>query len=134
MWPVSSQPHLRMEWNTDGTLLIRNDYNEAVISVSPDWLSSDFESQRKDEKTGWLSFTVNHGTWRLTRQRRILYDSRKVPWSAHREKSLVAAIQPITTGQRIPGSETLGANYRLVLQNGVNGYQGQSNEQMTTGQ
>ena len=134
MWPVSSQPHLRMEWNTDGTLLIRNDYNEAVISVSPDWLSSDFESQRKDEKTGWPSFTVNHGTWRLTRQGRILYDSRKVPWSAHREKSLVAAIQPITTGQRIPGSETLGADHRLVLQNGVNGYQGQSNEQMTTGQ
>jgi len=134
MWPVSSQPHLRIEWNTDGTLLIRNDYHEAVLSVSPDWLSSDFEAQRTDEKTGWPSFTVNHGTWRLTRQGQILYDSRKLPWPAHIQKSLVAAIQPITTGKRVPDSAALGADHRLVLQNGLDGYQGQSNEQMTTGQ
>jgi hypothetical protein len=134
MWPVSSQPHIRIESNPDGTLLIRSDYTEALLAVSPDWLSADVDVATRDEMTGWPSFTVRHGTWRLTTDGRLIYDSRTMPWLAHVEKSLVAAIQPIRTGKRIPGSDTLAAEHVLVLQNGVDDYLGQSNEQMTTGQ
>ena len=134
MWPVSSQPHIRIESNPDGTLRIRNEYTEAVLAVSPDWLSDEFEVVTKDKKTGWPSFTVQPGTWRLTNKGQIIYDSRTMSWPAHVEKSLVAAIQPIRTGKRIPGSDTLVAQHTVVLQNGADGYEGQSNEQMTTGQ
>lgn len=134
MWPVSSQPHIRIEFSPDGTLLIRNDYTEVVLAVSPDWLTDNFEGTTKDEMTGWPSITVASGTWRLTNDGRLIYDSRTLPWPAHVKKSLVAAIQPIRTHKRILGTETLAAEHVLVLQNGVDGYQGQSNEQMTTGQ
>ena len=33
LWPVSSQPHIRITNNTDGTLLVRSDYNEVVLAV-----------------------------------------------------------------------------------------------------
>jgi hypothetical protein len=75
-WPVSSQPHIRIDEHTDGTLLIRNDYNEAVLGVSPDWLEEGAELASRDGKLAWPTISIRPGTWRLTRDGRLLYENR----------------------------------------------------------
>jgi hypothetical protein len=76
IWPLSSQPHLRIDLHEDGTLLIRSDYNIAIIAVSPDWLTDDPRAGGRDEKTGWPTIGVPAGTYRLTRDGRLLYENR----------------------------------------------------------
>ena len=76
IWPVSSQPHLRISSRDDGTLLIRSDYTSAVVAVSPDWLTGDAQTGGQDDKTGWPTITIPIGTYRLTPDARLLYENR----------------------------------------------------------
>ena len=131
-WPVSSQPHIRIKHHPDGTLLIANDYTEVVLAVHPDWLAKDAKVGAMDEKTGWPTITVRPGTWRLKSDGRLIYDSRRDA-PAGDEGFANAAPPPITTNGPV-GLETLGTQDKVALQNGKDGYQGQTNEQMTTGQ
>ncbi len=74
-WPLSSQPHLRIEQRDDGTLLFSSEYTEATVAVSPDWLSDDAPPGGIDELTGWPTVTIPPGTWRLTADARLLYEN-----------------------------------------------------------
>lgn len=76
IWPVSSQPHLRIDSRDDGTLLIRSDYTSAVVAVSPDWLTGDAQTGGQDDKTGWPTITIPIGTYRLTPDARLFYENR----------------------------------------------------------
>jgi len=75
-WPVGSQPHLQINHHPDGTLLVRSDYNEAVLAVSPEWLAKDANVEGQDKQTGWPVVRVRPGTSRLTPDGRLLYESR----------------------------------------------------------
>ena len=132
LWPVSSQPHIHIKRHPDDTLLIENDYTEVVLAVHPDWLAKDAMVGALDEKTGWPTITVRPGTWRLKSDGRLLYESRRD--APERDEAFAnAAPPPLTTGGPV-GVETLGVQNKIVLQNGMDGYQGQAGEQMTTGQ
>ena len=65
IWPLSSQPHLRIDLHDDGTLLIRGEYDEVVLAVSPEWLGEGARIETRDEKPGWPTVRVRPGTWRL---------------------------------------------------------------------
>ena len=76
IWPLSSQPHIRIELQDDDTLLIRSDYLEATVAISPDWLIDASGVKPNDEQLGWPPLRVKPGTWRLTRDGRLLYENR----------------------------------------------------------
>jgi len=134
LWPVSSQPHIRITNNTDGTLLVRSDYNEVVLAVSPDWLNEDAGIQVKDEKIGWPTITVRPGTWRLKPDGRLLYHSRPPASPLTSAAQPDVGMSPVAMGTPIAGIDELGSEHLLTLQNGRDGYDGQSNDQMNTGQ
>ena len=130
LWPVGSQPHIHIEEIEDGTLLIRNDYNEAIVALHPEWLSDDHNLVTKDERLGWLTIKILPGTWRLKPDGRLLWENRP--------KNPISPISPIGRLQPEPraalDTTQLAAENVLHIQNGKEGYQGQSNEQMATGQ
>ena len=132
-WPVGSQPHLRIKHHPDGTLLIDNEYADAVLAVDPDWLAADANMAAADAKTGWPTIAIRPGTWRLKPDGRLIYESRGKDVQAPASEFADAAPPPIETGGPV-GIERLGIQEKVVLQNGVDGYQGQTNEEMTTGQ
>ena len=130
LWPVGSQPHIHIEEIEDGTLLIRNDYNEAIVALHPEWLSDDHNLDTRDERLDWPTIKVLPGTWRLKPDGRLLWENRP--------KNPIGQIRPIGRIKSEPraGLDTsqLAAENVLHFQNGKDGYQGQSNEQMATGQ
>jgi hypothetical protein len=75
IWPLGSQPHINVTHHPDGTLLVHSDYTEAVLAVSPEWMAEDAVFETPDETLGWPTITVRPGTWRLTRDGRLLYHS-----------------------------------------------------------
>ena len=75
IWPLGSQPHLKVDLHHDGTLLIRSDYTDAVIAVSPDWLTDDARTGDRDGKTGWPTIDIPHGTYRLAQDGRLIYEN-----------------------------------------------------------
>ena len=131
LWPVGSQPHIRITDHPDGTLLVRSDYNRAVLAVAPDWLNDNAGSQTRDAKTGWPTVTVMPGTWRLKPDGRLLYHSLVADPAPAPAR---AAWQPFRTGAPVPGVEELASQHVLTLRNGTDGYDGQSNDQINTGQ
>jgi hypothetical protein len=133
LWPVSSQPHFKVEEHPDGTLLIRSGYDEVVLAVSPDWLSDDAGLETRDEELGWPTVSVLPGTWRLKPDGRLLYENRPAGPPAPTVHP-VASLQPVVTKKPMAGVEDLAAANVLTLQNGKDGYQGQTKEQMNTGQ
>jgi len=133
LWPVGSQPHIKIAHHPDGTLLIRNDYIEAVLGVSPDWLQDEEGFGARDKKTGWPTVTVGPGTWRLTRDGRLIYHSVD-SFSSVSPPPARPEWQPVRIGTPIPGAEDLGSQRSLTLQNGKDDYEGQSNDQVNTGQ
>ena len=132
-WPVSSQPHIHIKSHPDGTLLVDNEYTGVVLAVHPDWLAKDAKVGAPDAKTGWPTIAVRPGTWRLKPDGRLLYESHLGDAQALVEVSPDAALPPLVTGGPV-GIERLGTQKKVVLQNGVDGYRGQTNEEMTTGQ
>ena len=134
LWPVSSQPHIKVSNNPDGTLLVWSDYTEAVLAVSPDWLEDDAGSETRDEKTGWPTIAVGPGTWMLKPDGRLLYQSLSPASPAPSMAQPATGMPPVAMGTPIAGVDELSAEHVLILQNGVDGYQGQSNEQLNSGQ
>jgi hypothetical protein len=78
IWPLGSQPHIKIRHHPDGTLLVQSDYTEAVLAVSPEWMAEDAVFETPDEMLGWPTITVRPGTWRLTPDGRLLYHSLSV--------------------------------------------------------
>jgi hypothetical protein len=74
-WPLCSQPHIEIKFHPDGTLLVQSDYTEAVLAVSPDWVEAEAGFEARDKMLGWPTVTVLPGTWRLTKDGRLLYHS-----------------------------------------------------------
>ncbi len=134
LWPVSSQPHIKMTHHPEGTLLVQNGYNEAVLAVLPDWLDEDVRTETRDEKTGWPTVTMRPGTWRLMRDGRLLYESRSAESPTLPTAQPGAGMPTVAMGTPIIGVDQLGWQHVLTLQNGKDDYDGQSNEQMNTGQ
>lgn len=132
-WPLGSQPHLHVHPHPDGSLLIESDYTEAVLAMHPGWLDDDAAVGAPDGKTGWPTVTVRPGSWRLKPDGRMLYESRRNPPPSPDDEFAAAAPPPLTTGGPT-GVHRLGIQKKIILQNGLDGYAGQSNEQMTTGQ
>jgi hypothetical protein len=130
LWPVGSQPHIKIAHHPDGTLLVQNDYNEVGLAVSPEWLDDDAEIEARDEKTGWPTIKVRPGTWRLTPDGRLLYHSLVASKAAPPPRK---AWQPLRIGTPIAGAEDLASQQVLTLQNGLDGYDGQSNDQINSG-
>ena len=133
LWPLSSQPHIQIKHHPDGTLLIASDYNKVVLAVHPDWLTKDAMVGALDERTGWPTITVLPGTWRLKSDGRLLYENRPDVTESLTAERPTVTMPPFTTGGPA-GVDQLAVANRIVLQNGKDGYQGQTNEQMTTGQ
>jgi hypothetical protein len=134
LWPVSSQPHIRITHHTDGALLVQSDYTEVILALSPDWLTEDAGTEAQDKKTGWPTLTVLPGTWRLMPDGRLLYESRSPDPLPDSAALPGGGMSPIAIGTPIAGLEKLGSEHVLTLQNGINGYDGQSNDQINTGQ
>jgi hypothetical protein len=128
-WPVGSQPHIHIEEIEDGTLLIRNDYVEAIVAIHPEWLSDESTLDSLDERLGWPTIKILPGTWRLKPDGRLIYENR--PKIAISQIGPVSPIEP----EPRPALDTtqLAAAHVLHLQNGKDGYQGQSNDQVVTG-
>ncbi len=132
LWPVGSQPHIHIEEIEDGTLLVRNDYTEAIVAIHPEWLSQDSILDTRDEQLGWPTIKILPGTWRLKPDGRLLYENRpKSPVSA---ESLPATTLAAASPRAALDTTELAAGNVLHLQNGKDGYQGQSNDQVATGQ
>ena len=134
LWPVSSQPHLKISHHPDGSLQIRSEYTEAVLAVSPDWLHADAGIEAEDKKTGWPTVMVRPGSWRLKPDGRLLYESRRSDVLPDSAAGSFGGMSPVSVGTPIAGTEELGSQHVLTLQNGMDGYEGQSNDQINTGQ
>ena len=105
-----------------------------MLAVLPDWLDEDARTETRDEKTGWPTVTVRPGTWRLMRDGRLLYESRSAESPTLPTAQPGAGMPTVAMGTPIIGVDQLGWQHVLTLQNGKDDYDGQSNEQMNTGQ